>query len=125
MCMAMSNLTASLRERDPSFAFEFMQRVRRGVGQSQSLLHHGTYVVLRKPSFIGDGLRTRRLPIVIAYLGGFNLNPGGGSYGGTGLGIGSSIAGRVSPDTAIGVLFTGAFALDFLMSRSPCPDVDL
>ncbi len=89
----------------------------------------GTYVVLRKLSFIGDGLAHASFAgIVIAYLRGASF------YGGaavativTALAIGFvHRRGRVSLDTSIGVLFTAAFALGiFLMSRSQRATVDL
>jgi manganese/iron transport system permease protein len=112
------------------FAFEFMQRAFVAalvVGGLCSTM--GTYVVLRKLSFIGDGLAHASFAgIVIAYLGGFNLNAGAAVVTvATALGIGFvHRRARISLDTAIGVLFTGAFALGiFLMSRSPRSTVDL
>jgi ABC-type Mn2+/Zn2+ transport system permease subunit len=112
------------------FAPDFMQRAFVAalvVGALCSTL--GTYVVLRKLSFIGDGLAHASFAgIVIAYLR-------GGSFW-----IGAAIAtvvtalsigfvhrrANVSLDTAIGVLFTGAFALGiFLMSRSTRATLDL
>jgi manganese/iron transport system permease protein len=112
------------------FELDFMQRAFFAalvVGALCSTL--GTYVVLRKLSFIGDGLAHASFAgIVIAYLR-------GGSFW-----IGAAIAtvvtalaigfvhrrARVSLDTAIGVLFTGAFALGiFLMSRSTRATLDL
>ena len=89
----------------------------------------GTYVVLRKLSFIGDGLAHASFAgIAIAYLRGANFYAGAAiATIVTALGIGFvHRRGRVSLDTAIGVLFTGAFALGvFLMSRSPRATVDL
>ncbi len=112
------------------FQYDFMQRAFVAalvVGVLCSAL--GTYVVLRKLSFIGDGLAHASFAgIVIAYLRGANF------YGGaavativTALAIGFvNRRGRVSLDTAIGVLFTAAFALGiFLMSRSTRATVDL
>jgi ABC-type Mn2+/Zn2+ transport system permease subunit len=112
------------------FQYDFMQRAFVAalvVGVLCSAL--GTYVVLRHLSFIGDGLAHASFAgIVVAYLRGANF------YGGaavativTALAIGFvNRRGRVSLDTAIGVLFTAAFALGiFLMSRSTRATVDL
>jgi len=112
------------------FQYDFMQRAFVAalvVGVLCSAL--GTYVVLRRLSFIGDGLAHASFAgIVVAYLRGANF------YGGaavativTALAIGFvNRRGRVSLDTAIGVLFTAAFALGiFLMSRSTRATVDL
>src|SRR5579863_5399411 len=74
----------------------------------------GTYVVLRRLSFIGDGIAHASFAgIVIAYLKGFDYYLGAGVVAViTALGIGFvHRRGRVALDTAIGVLFTGAFAL--------------
>jgi ABC-type Mn2+/Zn2+ transport system permease subunit len=72
----------------------------------------GTYVILRKLAFIGDGIAHASFAgIVIAYLRGTNFYLG---------------AGIVAVITTIGVLFTGAFALGiFLMSRQRTYSVDL
>ena len=89
----------------------------------------GTYVVLRKLAFIGDGIAHASFAgIVIAYLRGANYNLGAAIVAVlTALGIG--FVNRRGGDlarTAIGVLFTGAFALGiFLMSRAPRYSVDL
>jgi len=112
------------------FQYDFMQRAFVAalvVGVLCSAM--GTYVVLRKLSFIGDGLAHASFAgIVIAYLRGASF------YGGaaiatvlTALAIGFvHRRGRVSLDTSIGVLFTAAFALGiFLMSRSTRATVDL
>lgn len=78
----------------------------------------GVYVVLRRMAFIGDALAHTVLPgVVMAYLNGWNLF-GGALVAGllTSLGIGwMSRRGAVREDTAIGVLFTGMFALGILM----------
>jgi ABC-type Mn2+/Zn2+ transport system permease subunit len=112
------------------FQAEFMQRafvVALFVGALCSAM--GTYVVLRKLSFIGDGLAHASFAgIAIAYLRGANFYVGAAiATIVTALGIGFvHRRGRVSLDTSIGVLFTGAFALGiFLMSRSPRSTVDL
>jgi manganese/iron transport system permease protein len=78
----------------------------------------GVYVVLRRMAFIGDALSHTVLPgLVVAYLNQWNL------FGGaviasvlTALGIGwLSRRQAVREDTAIGVLFTGMFALGILL----------
>jgi ABC-type Mn2+/Zn2+ transport system permease subunit len=112
------------------FAFEFMRRALLTaivVGALCSSI--GTYVVLRKLSFIGDGIAHASFAgIVIAYLRGLDYYVGAGIVAVlTALGIGYvNRRGRVALDTAIGVLFTGAFALGvFLMSRQAHYNVDL
>jgi ABC-type Mn2+/Zn2+ transport system permease subunit len=89
----------------------------------------GTYVVLRKLAFIGDGLAHASFAgIVIAYLRGLNYAFGAGVVAVvTALSIGYvHRRAKVSLDTSIGVLFTGAFAFGiFLMSRSTRSTVDL
>jgi manganese/iron transport system permease protein len=112
------------------FQYDFMQRafvVALFVGALCSAM--GTYVVLRRLSFIGDGLAHASFAgIAIAYLRGANFYAGAAAATiVTSLLIGFvHRRGRVSLDTAIGVLFTGAFALGvFLMSRSPRATVDL
>jgi ABC-type Mn2+/Zn2+ transport system permease subunit len=112
------------------FQADFMQRafvVAVVVGALCSSM--GTYVVLRKLSFIGDGLAHASFAgIAIAYLRGANFYAGAAvATIVTALGIGYvHRRGRVSLDTSIGVLFTGAFALGvFLLSRSPRATVDL
>jgi manganese/iron transport system permease protein len=112
------------------FAYDFMQRAFVAalvVGVLCAVM--GTYVVLRKLSFIGDGIAHASFAgIVIAYLRDANFALGAGIVAVlTALGIGFvNRRGGVSIDTAIGVLFTGAFALGvFLMSRAPRYSVDL
>jgi ABC-type Mn2+/Zn2+ transport system permease subunit len=112
------------------FAYEFMQRAFVAaliVGLLCSMM--GTYVVLRKLSFIGDGLAHASFAgIVIAYLRGVNYAIGAGVVAVlTALSIGFvHRRAKVSLDTSIGVLFTAAFALGiFLMSRSTRSTVDL
>lgn len=89
----------------------------------------GTYVVLRKLSFIGDGIAHASFAgIVIAYLRGLDYYLGAAVVAViTALGIGLvHRKGRISLDTSIGVLFTGAFALGiFLMSRQRTYAIDL
>ncbi len=112
------------------FQYEFMQRAfiaAVAVGLLCSTM--GTYVVLRKLSFIGDGIAHASFAgIVIAYLRGFDYYIGAAIVAVvTALGIGFvHRRGRISLDTTIGVLFTGAFALGvFLMSRQKNYAVDL
>lgn len=78
----------------------------------------GVYVVLRRMAFIGDALSHTILPGVVgAYLMGANLLLGALVAGLlTALGIGwFSRRGDVREDTAIGIVFTGMFALGILM----------
>ncbi len=112
------------------FQFEFMQRAfieALAVGLLCSVM--GTYVVLRKLSFIGDGIAHASFAgIVIAYLRGLDYYVGAAIVAVvTALGIGFvHRRGRISLDTTIGVLFTGAFALGvFLMSQQKNYAVDL
>jgi len=81
----------------------------------------GTYVVLRRMAFIGDALAHTTLPgLVFAYLNGLSL-AGGALLAGvaTALGIGwLSRREGVREDTAIGVLFTGMFALGILLASA-------
>ena len=81
----------------------------------------GVYVVLRRMAFIGDALAHTTLPgMVVAYLNGWNLY-GGAIVAGmiTALGIGwLSRRQDVREDTAIGILFTGMFALGILLISS-------
>ena len=78
----------------------------------------GAHVVLRRMAFIGDALAHTVLPgVVMAYLRGWNLFVGAIVAGLlTALGIGwLSRRDAVREDTAIGVLFTGMFALGILL----------
>jgi manganese/iron transport system permease protein len=82
----------------------------------------GAYVVLRRMAFIGDALAHTALPgLVVAYLNGWSLI-GGAVVAGltTAFGIGwLSRRQGVREDTAIGILFTGMFALGiFLLSSA-------
>lgn len=112
------------------FHYEFMQRAAiaaLAVGMLCSAM--GTYVVLRRLAFIGDGIAHASFAgIVIAYMRGANYYFGAAVVAViTALGIGFvHRRGRISMDTSIGVLFTGAFALGvFLMSRQSNYAVDL
>jgi manganese/iron transport system permease protein len=78
----------------------------------------GVYVVLRSMAFIGDALAHTILPgLVAAYLLGLNLLGGAVVAGvATALGIGwLGRRGTLREDTAIGVVFTGMFALGILL----------
>ncbi len=90
------------------------------VGATCSLL--GVYVVLRRLAFLGDAVAHTTLPgIVIAYLNQWNLFLGALAAAlVTALGIGClSHRERLREDTAIGVLFSGMFALGIvLISRT-------
>jgi ABC-type Mn2+/Zn2+ transport system permease subunit len=112
------------------FSYDFMQRAFVAaliVGALCSTM--GTYVVLRKLSFIGDGLAHASFAgIAIAYLRGANFWVGAAIASVvTALGIGYvHRRANVSLDTSIGVLFTAAFALGvFILSRSSRATVDL
>ncbi len=80
----------------------------------------GTYVVLRGVAFLGDAISHAAFPgVVVAYLVGFPFYLGAAVAAvGTALAIGYvSKRGGLRQDTAIGVLFAGAFALGvFLFS---------
>jgi ABC-type Mn2+/Zn2+ transport system permease subunit len=74
----------------------------------------GVYVVLRRLAFIGDAISHTALPgLVTAYLQGWSLLLGAMVAGVfTALGIGwISRRGLLREDTAIGIAFTGLFAL--------------
>ncbi len=78
----------------------------------------GAYVVLRRMAFIGDALAHTALPgVVSAYLLGWNLFLGALVAGIlTSLGISWFTRNKtIREDTAIGVVFTGMFALGILM----------
>jgi len=103
---------------DP-FQYGFMQNgliAATLVGLSCALL--GAYVVLRRMAFIGDALAHTTLPgLVVAYLQGWNLFGGAVVAGvATALGIGwLSRRAEIREDTAIGIVFTGMFALGILL----------
>lgn len=78
----------------------------------------GCFVVLRGMAFIGDALAHAVLPgVVIAYLNGVSI--AAGAFGAgliTALLISAiSRAGRMREDTAIGIVFSGAFALGIVL----------
>jgi manganese/iron transport system permease protein len=105
------------------FSYPFMQTALAAavlVGFSCASL--GVYVVQRRMAFIGDALAHATLPgLVAAYLMGWNLSVGGMCAAVfTALGIGwVSRREKLREDTAIGVWFTGMFALGILlMSRA-------
>jgi len=112
------------------FHYAFMQRAF-GAALAVGLLCStmGTYVVLRRLSFIGDGIAHASFAgIVIAFLRGANYYIGAAIVAViTAVGIGFvHRRGRISLDTTIGVLFTGMFALGvFLMSQQRSYAVDL
>ena len=81
----------------------------------------GVYVVLRRMAFIGDALSHTILPgLIFAYLNQMNLYVGAIVAGVvTALGIGwLSRRDEIREDTAIGIMFTGMFALGILMMSS-------
>lgn len=100
-------------------SFEFMQR-----GLLASVLVAvicgvlGSFVVLKGLAFIGDGLAHASFGgVALAFVLGANIYLGAFVVAiGTALGIGAiSRRGRVSSDTAIGVFFSGTFALGILI----------
>lgn len=105
------------------FRYAFMQHALLAsvlVGITCAVL--GVHVVQRRMAFIGDALAHTTLPgLVIAHLCGWSLSLGGlGAALATSLLIGWASRRRaVKEDTAIGVVFTGMFALGvLLMSRT-------
>jgi ABC-type Mn2+/Zn2+ transport system permease subunit len=105
------------------FRYPFMQTALLAalcVGLTCAVL--GVYVVQRRMAFIGDAMAHTTLPgLVIAHLSGWSLSLGALVAAIlTAFGIGwISRKQRVREDTAIGVVFTGMFALGILlMSRT-------
>jgi len=105
------------------FRYAFMQHALLAavlVGITCAVL--GVHVVQRRMAFIGDALAHTTLPgLVVAHLFGWSLSLGGlGAALTTALFIGwASRRQAVREDTAIGVVFTGMFALGvLLMSRT-------
>ncbi len=81
----------------------------------------GTYIVLRGLAFIGDALSHAIFPgVVIAFLLGRSIFWGALLFGAlTSLGIASVATNRrVKEDSAIGVMFAGAFALGVVLISS-------
>ena len=83
----------------------------------------GTFVVMRGLAFVSDAIAHAVFPgVVIAFLANVSLFLGAASFGAlTALAIsGLSLTRRIREDTAIGVVFAGAFALGVvLISTSP------
>lgn len=104
------------------FQYTFMRTAAlAGVLVSLTCASLGAYVVLRRMAFIGDALAHTVLPgLVIAYLNRWNMTVGAILAGVvTALGIGwLSRRREVREDTAIGILFTGMFALGILLMSS-------
>ncbi|PJF48084.1 MAG: metal ABC transporter permease [Chloroflexi bacterium] len=104
------------------FQYNFMRTAAlAGVLVSLTCASLGAYVVLRRMAFIGDALAHTVLPgLVIAYLNRWNMTIGAVLAGiATALGIGwLSRRREVREDTAIGILFTGMFALGILLMSS-------
>ncbi len=78
----------------------------------------GTFVVIRGMAFVGDALSHAVFPgLVIAFLVDINLFIGAAAFGiFTALAISSlSLTRRIEEDTAIGVVFAGAFALGVVL----------
>lgn len=101
------------------FRYEFMQVALLAsvlIGVTCAVL--GVYVVQRRMAFIGDALAHTTLPgLAISHLNGWNLSVGAlVAAVCTALGIGwISRREMLKEDTAIGVLFTGMFALGVLI----------
>ncbi len=101
------------------FSYPFMQQALVAVllaGLNCALI--GTYVVLRRMSFLGGALGHTILPgVAFAFLKGFNLFLGAlGASLLTALGVAAlSSQKRVREDTAIGVVLAGMFALGVLL----------
>ncbi|MCS6773524.1 MAG: metal ABC transporter permease, partial [Thermoflexales bacterium] len=101
------------------FQFAFMRSAALGgalVGITCAVV--GVYVVLRRMAFIGDALAHTVLPgLVVAYLNRWSLTLGALVAGVvTSLGIGwLSRRRELREDTAIGIMFTGMFALGILL----------
>lgn len=101
------------------FQYSFMRQALLAsllIGTTCSLL--GVYVVLRRMAFLGDAVAHTTLPgLVIAYLNHWNLFLGAIVAAViTALGIGWLSRGqRLREDTAIGVIFSGMFALGIVM----------
>ena len=89
----------------------------------------GSFVVLKGLAFIGDALAHASFGgVALAFVLGANVYLGAFVFAlATALGIGAiTQRGRVSSDTAIGVLFSGTFALGILIiSRADSYTVDL
>lgn len=78
----------------------------------------GAFVVMRGMAFMGDAIAHAVFPgVVIAFLANVNLFLGGAAFGVlTALAISSlSLTRRIREDTAIGVVFAGAFALGVVL----------
>jgi len=78
----------------------------------------GTYVVIRGMAFVGDAISHAVFPgIVIAFLLKVSIFAGGAAFGVlTATAISSlSLTRRIREDTAIGVVFAGAFALGVVL----------
>jgi ABC-type Mn2+/Zn2+ transport system permease subunit len=107
---------------DP-FKYQFMQHALIAavlIGVTCAVL--GVYVVQRRLAFVGDAMAHTTLPgLVVAHLCGWSLSVGGlAAAAVTAVAI-AWVSGRqrVREDTAIGVVFTGMFAVGvLLMSRA-------
>lgn len=117
--MTLTTLWNALSE---PFQYAFIQR-----GLLEALLMGaicgamGAFIVARGWGFIGDAISHAIFPgVVIAYLAKFSFSLGALLFGVlTALGIGAiSHSRRVKEDTAIGVLFAGAFALGVVLISS-------
>ncbi len=78
----------------------------------------GCFVVLRGMAFLGDAIAHAILPgVVVAYLSGVSIVAGAFGAGLISAALISAISrgARVKEDTAIGIVFTGAFALGIVL----------
>jgi manganese/iron transport system permease protein len=81
----------------------------------------GTYVIVRGMAFVGDAIAHAVFPgVVIAFLAKTSLFLGGAAFGlfMAGAISGLSLTRRLREDTAIGVVFAGAFALGVVLISS-------
>jgi ABC-type Mn2+/Zn2+ transport system permease subunit len=115
----MIELNAIIEWLTAPFRFNFMQTaLMAAVLVGLACPSIGVYVVLRRMAFIGDALAHTILPgVVVAYLSRWSLSLGALVAGVlTALGIGwLSRREVIREDTAIGVVFTGMFALGVLL----------
>jgi len=115
----MTEINAIIEWLTAPFRFNFMQTaLMAAVLVGLTCASIGVYVVLRRMAFIGDALSHTILPgVVVAYLNGWNLSVGALMAGiCTAMGIGwLSRREVIREDTAIGVVFTGMFALGILL----------
>src|SRR6188768_4510930 len=123
-----AGITARPRRRHREVAMDWLTEPLRDEGAAQALLAVvvmgatcgaiGAYVIVRRLAFIGDAVSHAVLPgLVIASLNGTSILIGAAAAGlVTAIGIAVvARSGRIREDAAIGVLFTGAFALGVVL----------